>query len=312
MTSILLTGSEQQLAGRVALLLRARPEVRRLEMGWPTASDLAATLRAEAVEVVLHLAVAGEEQPEPADEPRRAANLDAARVVLDASVAAGVRRVVLRSSSLVYGARRRNPVFISETQGILRAQQSGLTRDYAEIEALAARYARDYPALDVVLLRCAGLVGGGVNSPLARYLGQRRPATLAGFDPRIQVLHPDDAAAALVLAALGSVRGPLNIAAALPLTLMHAIRLAGSTPAPTLEPLHNLSARLGRCRPLIAGWPFAVRFLHYACVADTQRAQRALGWQPAIVSYAALRELADPRLTSRATGSTGAAPVPRI
>jgi UDP-glucose 4-epimerase len=253
----------------------------------------------------------GEEQPAPADEPRRSDNLTAARAVLDACVAHGVRRVVLRSSVLVYGARKRNPVFISEQQGILRAQQAGLTRDYAEIEALAATYASEHPALDVVLLRCAGLVGGGIDSPLARYLVQHRPPTLAGFDPRIQVIHPDDAAAAWVLAALGSVRGPLNIAATPPLTLMHALRLAGSTPAPMVGPLHDLALRLGVSRPLVsAEWPFQTRFLHYACVGDTRRAQRSLGWQPSISSYAALRELAAHR-TPRRSRTLPSAPLPR-
>jgi UDP-glucose 4-epimerase len=311
MTTILLTGSAEQVAGRVACLLRDRADVSLREMGRPTAPDLAAALRAAPVDVVLHLGMRGEEEPAPADEPRRSENLADVRAVLDACVEHGVRRVVLRSSMLVYGARKRNPVFIGEQQGIFRAQQAGLTRDYAELEALAASYAGAHPALDVVLLRCAGLVGGGISSPLARYLVQRRPPTLAGFDPRIQVLHPDDAAATCVLAALGSVRGPLNIAADPPLTLMHALRLAGSTPAPTVGPLHDLAVQMGVSRPLAADtWPFRVRFLHYACVGDTRRARHALGWQPDISSYAALRELAAQR-AARPARSTRPAPLPR-
>lgn len=311
MTTILITGSEEQFAGRVAGLLRERPGVHVHEMGRPDAPALAAALHAAPVDVVLHLGMCGEEQPAPADEPRRSANLAAVRAVLDACVEQRVRRVVLRSSVLVYGARKRNPIFINEQQGILRAQQTGLTRDYAELEALAATYASDHPALDVVLLRCAGLVGGGIGSPLARYLMQRHPPTLAGFDPRIQVIHPDDAADACALAALGSVRGPLNIAAEPPLTLMHALRLAGSTPAPTVAPLHDLAARLGLGRPLaIEEWPFQVRFLHYACVGDTRRARRTLGWQPNISSYVALRELAA-RHTARPARSSRSTPLPR-
>jgi UDP-glucose 4-epimerase len=311
MTSILITGSEQPFAGRVAYLLRDHAGVCLREIGQPSAPDLAAALRAAPVDVVLHLGMRGEEQPAPADEPRRSDNLADARAVLDACVEHGVRRVVLRSSVLVYGARKRNPVFISEQQGILRAQQAGLTRDYAEIEALAANYTSAHPALDVVLLRCAGLVGGGIGSPLARYLVQRRPPTLAGFDPRIQVIHPDDAAAAWVLAALGSVRGPLNIAAGPPLTLMHALRLAGNTPVPIVGPLHDMAIRFGVGRPLTSEeWPFGERFLRYACVGDTRRARRALGWQPSISSYAALHELAAQRAMPR-TRSTRPAPLPR-
>jgi UDP-glucose 4-epimerase len=311
MTTILITGSEEQFAGRVAGLLRERPGVHLHEVGQPTTPALAAALHAAPVDVVLHLGMRGEEHPAPADEPRRSTNLAAVRAVLDACVEHGVQRVVLRSSVLVYGARNRNPVFISEQQGILRAQQAGLTRDYAELEALAATYAATYPALGVVLLRCAGLVGGGIGSPLARYLMQRHPPTLAGFDPRIQVLHPDDAADACALAALGSMRGPLNIAADPPLTLMHALRLAGSTPAPTVVPLHDLAARLGVGRPFATEeWPFQARFLHYACVGDTRCAQRALGWQPNISSYAALHELAI-QPTARPARSSRSTPLPR-
>jgi UDP-glucose 4-epimerase len=247
-----------------------------------------------AAEVVVHLAQFGEERSAPGREAAVRGNVITSMELLGACAAAGVRQVVLRSSTLVYGARHDLPALAVESTPLAMPARPGLTRDYVEIERFAADFATKHPDLSIAILRCAGLVGRGVASPLARYLGQPMPRMLLGFDPRVQVLHPADAGAAFALAALSrEASGPFNIAADGPLTLSRAILLAGRRPLPTPGPLFDAAGLLGGNAARVTGvLPFDSAFLRYSCVSDTHRAQEVLGWLPQHGADEALRELA--------------------
>jgi UDP-glucose 4-epimerase len=292
---IVVTG-HGQLAQRVGAVLGARPGVRIASIGvsgdarqidqLPRGQALEALLRELSPAVVLHLDQPGEERP-----GERAGQLQTIDL-LGACEAIGVGRVVLRSSTLVYGASPDSPAFLCEAALLRAEQQPGLQRDYVAIEQAAQAAALRSPAMEVAILRCAPLVGGQISSPLARYLSQPRPLTLLGFDPRLQVLHTDDAVVAFALAALVPVRGAFNLAADDVISLGRAIRQAGRQPLP-LGPLAFSGARLTQplTGPIRASLPFDPAFLQYACVADTTRARSELGWAPQHTAAKAIAEL---------------------
>jgi UDP-glucose 4-epimerase len=134
--------------------------------------------------------------------------------VLGACHAAEVPRVVMRSSLLVYGARPDAPAFIPESAPLSSGAPAGLLQDYIEIERLVGDFKVRHPDMRIVMIRCAPVAGNGVRSPVVQFLSRRPAPVLAGFDPRIQVLHTHDAAVALALATLNDqVEGAFNIAA---------------------------------------------------------------------------------------------------
>jgi UDP-glucose 4-epimerase len=266
-------------------------------------------LRAEGADVVVHLDFLGEEQRSAARDGSGRGNVFRAIEVLGAAAAAGVSRVVLRSSTLVYGARPNAPAFISESAPVIHGAHASLLQDYAETERVAAEFAARHPALQVAPLRCAGLVGGGVSSPLSRYLLRRPAPVMLGFDPRVQVLHTHDACVAIALAVLiDTLSGPVNVAADRPLLLSQAIALAGGQPLPLPGqvfaaaelaregPLPGVGAALsavaGPAAQVLGELPFDSSYLRYACVADTNRVC-ALGWHSQHTAEEALRELAE-------------------
>jgi UDP-glucose 4-epimerase len=313
MTTVVVTGIGGRLAQMTAGALAGQPGVQvigvdraPLEPALPGIETIVSNLRGQALlellrevaaEIVVHLAQFGEEDAAPGREAAVRGNVITTMELLGACAAAGVRRVVLRSSTLVYGARHDQPVLIAESAALHMPARPGLIRDYVEMGRFVADFAQKRPELAVVALRCAGLVGGNVSSPLARYLAQRMPRMLLGFDPRIQVLHPTDAAVAFALAALADdVDGAVNIAADGPLTLSRAILLAGGRPLPTPGLLFDAVDLLGgRAASLAGALPFDPAFLRYPCVADTHRAYEGLGWQPRYSADEALRELAPER-----------------
>lgn len=318
MSTILINGIDGLLGARVAQMLSADTTLRLIGLGRGTpiapvgrAEVVTATfdgphlvelLRNAEVDALIHLDFVGEETPASHRETAVQRNLLGSMELLGACTYAEVRRIVVRSSSLVYGAAPNHAAFITETQPLARPRHASLLRDYVEVEGFAADFASKRPDLPVVVLRCAGLVGGGVWSPLARYLSQSNPPTLLGFDPRIQVLHVDDAALGFALAATSTVTGCFNLAADPPVKLHQAIRLAGHQPMALFEPVADAAAALGLSRELPGGWPFERDFLRYACVADTRYTQAKLGWIPQHSTETILRELreADAAYTQRA------------
>jgi UDP-glucose 4-epimerase len=304
MTKVLINGIDGLMGPMVARLLSADPSVELIGVGrttppapigradWLSARltghQLAELLRAEAVDVVIHLDFAGAEGPAKSREAAVQQNVLGSMELLGACAAGGVRRVVLRSHVGVYGATPLNPTFVTEDRPLAR-KLGGLLRDYAEVEQFAAEFGPRHPGLSIIPLRCAPMIGGW--SPLMDYLAEPGPRMLAGFDPCLQLLHVEDAAAAFALAAVAPVCGAFNLASDDTLCLSQVIKLAGRQPVAVLEPFVTAGMAMGN-QSMLGKWPYDISFLRHSCVADTRRARTELAWTPthgAAESLAALR-----------------------
>ncbi|WP_413224488.1 NAD-dependent epimerase/dehydratase family protein [Streptosporangium longisporum] len=161
------------------------------------------------IDVLVHLSVDYTLGADPAE--RRAYNLRAAQTVLTASAAARVRRVVLVTSAMVYGAAPDNPVPLPEDSAVAAESDTGVVGDHLEIEALVRRSLRSHPGLDVTVVRPATVVGPGIDNVLTRHFESPRLLTVKGCTPRWQFCHVDDLVSALELAALGTVSGVVAV-----------------------------------------------------------------------------------------------------
>jgi UDP-glucose 4-epimerase len=305
MSTVLINGIDGLLGTRVAQLLSDDPALRLIGLGqapppgpvgraeWLVARlngrQLAELLRAEGVDTVIQLAFLGAERPEPSREAAVQQNVLGSMELLGACAAAGVRRVVLRSHTGVYGASPLNPTFLGEERPLAHGL-GGLLRDYVEVEQFVGEFAPNHPELAVTVLRCAPLIGAW--SPLIRYLTRPSPPMLAGFDPCLQLLHLDDAAAAFARAATTSAAGAFNLAADDTVCLSQLIKLAGRQPVPMLEPVVALGLAMGN-RAMLGGWPFDLSFMRHSCVADCTRARALLGCAPAHGTTESLMALRD-------------------
>ena len=77
-----------------------------------------------------------------------------------------------------------------------RAEQlprSGYAKDCSEVEGYVRGFARRRPDVAITVLRCADILGADIDSQLGQYLRLPVVPTVLGFDPRLQLLHPDDA-----------------------------------------------------------------------------------------------------------------------
>ena len=155
-------------------------------------------LREEEVDTIVHLAFFTNPQRDRtyAHELESIGTLN----LFAGAAAAGVKRVVMRSFTAVYGARGENPSFLTEDRPLQPNLSLAWARDKLEAEQHAASFARRYPGMSVAVLRLAPLFGPGVHNFYTSIFDKRVVPVLMGYDPLVQLLHPDDALAAFELA----------------------------------------------------------------------------------------------------------------
>ncbi|GAB4396788.1 MAG: NAD-dependent epimerase/dehydratase family protein [Anaerolineales bacterium] len=245
-------------------------------------------VRNENVDAACHLAF--EESARP-NEASFDYNVMGAMKFFGACAEAGVRKIVLKSSSMVYGAHHTNPAFITEDHPLRGSRRYGYTRDMVEIEAFCNGFRRQHPQILVSILRFANIVGPNADTPFTRFLRSQKTPVLLGFDPMIQVIHEQDVVDALVHAILTDVPGVFNLAAEGALPLWRALGLAGKTPLPVLHLLPYWSSSILGSKQT-EYLPIEPDYLRYRWVTDLARMKEEFGFTPHYNAPEALREFA--------------------
>ncbi len=214
------------------------------------------------------------------------------RHVLAAAEASSIRKLVLRSTTLTYGATASHPNYLPESAPLEGGGQSTFLADKVEAERQTSRFAQAHPDRVVTVLRFAPLLGPSADTLASTYLQRPVCPTLLGFDPLVQLLHEEDAVEATRLALHRDVRGPVNVGAPGVLPLSQVVRLAGARPLPLPRSLvRSLSQTLWAAQ-VGAFPPGLVDFLKFLCVGDLKRMGGELQFAPkyglaeAILSFA--------------------------
>ena len=208
-----------------------------------------------------------------------------------AAPSSSVRKLVVKSSQAVYGAGPSDPSFFSEEMMSADRPASSITRDLVEMEQLVSEFAVRNESCDVGVLRLGFRVSA--DTTLARYLSLPVVPTFAGFDPRLQLLHEDDAAEAIVRAVVGEHPGVFNVAADGVVLLSQAIAIMGGRPAPVLPPYGQWIARVAlRAITRVPVQAHLADVIAYGSVMDCSRLRSEFGWRPGHTSRAVMDGLA--------------------
>jgi len=247
---------------------------------------LAEVLAAERVDTLVHLAFLSL----PSRTPAWAHELESVgtRHAMVAARHAQVRKVVLWSQTVLYGAHPTNPNFLTERHPLRATRKEPFFADKLEAEAEVARYAERVAGTVVTTLRTAPLLGPTVHNYLTRYLSRRVVPTMMGFDPLLQFIHEVDAIAAFKLAVDRDVPGVFNIVADGVLPLSTVIKLAGRIALPIPHPVAQASTSLAWTAQVADAPPAFLKYLRFLCVADGRKARDAMGFRPAYTTREAL------------------------
>lgn len=260
---------------------------------------------AEHVDTVVHLAFLSR----PAHSPTDAHELESVGTmhVFNACRRAEVRRVIMQSQTLLYGAHPTNPAHLTETHPPRARRDEAFFWDKVEAEREAVRFGTPGSGRLLTVLRLAPVLGPTVDNYLTRYLSLRVVPTVLGFDPLLQFVHEADAVAAFKLAVDRDVAGVFNIASEGVLPLGKVIKLVGRPRLPLIgSATRSLASILWATHASALPSAF-VDYLQYSCVADTERARKQLGFVPihttrdAVIDYASAQHLRDVELLSETT-----------
>lgn len=123
-----------------------------------------------------------------------------------------VSRLVVKSSTLVYGSTHRDPVWFTEETPRSSSPRSRVERTLVEVESYVRDYAIDNPHVAVSMLRFSNVLGPDIVTPLSKALQMPLVPAVFGFDPRFQFVHEDDVVRALMFLLDREIPGIFNVA----------------------------------------------------------------------------------------------------
>ncbi len=274
----------------------------RPEATWRIADvrDPALASKLSGVDVLVHLAL--DLAVDAVAVERRALNVRGTTVALTAAAAAGVKRVVVTTSAMVYGSQAPHDGPLGDDAEVLADSDDSVLGDLVEIEAVVERARRAHPWLEITVLRPAPLVGPGIDSVVTRHFEAPRLLVLRGSAPLWQFCHVDDLVSALRTAALGPYLTSANVAGDGWLSQedvervsgLRRIELPASVAISTAERLHRIGITPAASSEL--------SFLVHPLVVTTQ-ALTGAGWAPAFDNEAALEVLLEESARHTALGT---------
>ncbi len=207
-----------------------------------------------------------------------------------------LRTFVMKSTTAVYGSSHRDPALFREDVPPAGVPRSGYARDAVDVESYARGFGRHRPDVNLAILRFANFMGPDVDSALTRYVALPVVPTVFGYDPRLQLVHTEDALDVLEKATLEERGGIYNVAGPGILYLSQAIRLAGKPTVPVMMPFVDGIAELVR-RSGVDFSPEQLRFLLFGRVGDIHRLRTVFGFEPQYSTRAAFAEHLAARVT---------------
>jgi UDP-glucose 4-epimerase len=236
--------------------------------------------RTERPTAVVHLAFVRHFEGSP--RLRHEVNVSGTRQLLDYCASYGVRRLVVLSTSYVYGALPDNPCYMTEDAPLNVSRTYPEVRDLAEVDALCGAFLWRYPQIKTSILRPVNTLGNSVHSAMGRYLKLAYVPTIVGFDPMLQFIHEDDLAEAVAVTLEKGIHGFFNVTGPGAVPLKVAIRESGGRPVAVPESVARIViGNLFRLR-LFPFPPGAIDFVKYPCTVEGSRFRAATGFAPVL------------------------------
>lgn len=295
---VLVTGVSADLGGRLARLLTADPAVERVigvdvvpprgDMGEVrfVRADIrnpviAKVIAGEDVDTVVHMSVVATPGTAGGRTSMKELNVIGTMQLLAAcQKSATVRRLVVRSSTAVYGSSARDPAMFTEDMAPKRMPRSGFAKDVFEVEGYVRGFARRRPDVEVTMIRGANTVGRTVRSPMVQYFSLPVVPTVLGFDARLQLLHEDDLLRAMRHATVAGVHGTFNVAGDGILMLSQALRRLGRVSLPMPPVAVQQVGSVFRQFRMADFSAEQTNYLTYGRGVDTWRMRTVLGFEP--------------------------------
>lgn len=200
--------------------------------------------------------------------------------VLHAVADAKVKHLIVRSSTLVYGASPSNPSFITEDHYPRNAPAHSFFSDKVEADREVVKFAEAHPEVVVTILRSCGSFGPNCDNFITRYLSRPVVPYVMGYDPLWQLIHEDDLVRAYLVALEKQIGGAFNIVGKGVMPVTQIINYLGRIGVPIPYPVFYRMCKAMWLAQLMDMPPSYIDYVRYPWVADGSKAKRMLGFEP--------------------------------
>lgn len=241
-----------------------------LDVRSPALSDL---LAKKDVDAVIHLAFVV--TPLHDEQEMHSINIDGTRNLLEAAARAEVDKVIVTSSTMVYGAWPDNPTYLTEDAPLRGHPTYYYNRDKIAVEHLCREFQKQHPDIILTILRPCLVLGPTVDQFYSRLLNWPLLPLVGKSNPPLQFVHEEDVARAYQHFLQKDIGGTFNITGSGTMTWKEVVEAAGKRtvrlPPALLYPLVSLLWRLH----LIEIPPQVLDFIRYPWVASNEKAKKA-------------------------------------
>lgn len=238
----------------------------------------------ERPEVIVHLASIVTPGPGMGREQAYRVDVEGTRRVLDAALAAGVRRLVVTSSGAAYGYHADNPVPLRESDPLRGNPEFAYADHKRQVEEILAEARVRHGELEQVVLRVGTVLGKDTDNQITALFRKPRLLAIRGCESPFVFIWTRDLARILERAATDGPAGIFNVAGDGALGVSD---LARRLRKPVLRlPALAIKAALALAHPLGLSryGPEQVRFLQYRPVLANDALKERFGYTPELSS----------------------------
>jgi UDP-glucose 4-epimerase len=186
-----------------------------------------------------------------------------------------VRHIVVKSSTLVYGSNRSDPVWFREEMTRTSPPRTRVERSVLEVEGYLRDFAEDNPHVVVSLLRFSNVLGTDIVTPITRALELPLVPSIAGFDPLVQFVEEDDVIRSIEFVLRNRIPGIFNVSGDGKLPWSEVVSICGKRRIPITPAGTSLVASLLDTMRVTQMPPEMLDLLRYGRGVDNRRLKRA-------------------------------------
>jgi UDP-glucose 4-epimerase len=212
--------------------------------------------------------------------------------LLDAAAESDLRKVILRSTTLVYGASKKNPGFLTEEHPLVSATRQSFVGDKVESEKQVKQYSEQHPEVTVSILRDGISVGASASNFFLNMIRRKVAPVVMGYNPLMQFLHETDRIRAYKKVVDEDHPGVYNIVSKGVIRYKDVLAKCYCARLPLPERAIKSSFSLLWAMQIYDVPSAFVRYVKYAFLADGSKAELEMGFTPQFTSEEAIADFA--------------------
>ena len=191
-----------------------------------------------------------------------------------------VKKLILLSTSDVYGPMPTNSHFINEDAPLMASQGFPETRSLVAVDRAVQSFFWRHQDIETTILRPAHIVGPNLRTAPAKYFRLRVIPTIMGFDPMVQLIAEDDLLRMIGGCLEPGIRGVFNLATTEPVPLSRLLKILGKPLMPVPYTLFKMVLEKA-WKYRLTSFPAAeLDHIRFNAVLDTSRAEKILKERP--------------------------------